>query len=262
MSQHLPYIKLHSVVQDYLTESEQSEVKYFKCWQIAFRGLEQMGLDAFYKIQSVKLPINANLTVTLPANYVNWSKVGVLNSQGAIIPLNYNNNFTTYADLLPDRVEKTTDDTLVGAELGGSIWGGSWANYWNGYSYTNIYGVPSGQPIVGSFKVDTDNGVILLNHHFTERYEYIILEYVASPQPSEGVDYYLPVQFREALIAWMYWRDGKAKGVRTHMQLGTNRDNKHDFFVERRNAIVRWKPVRIMEIYQASQEMSRMAIKT
>lgn len=258
MSQHLPYIPLDSVVTDYLNESEQSNTKYFKVWHLAYRGLEQLGLDAFYRVQSVKLPINANLTVTLPPNYMNWTKVGVLNSRGEIIPLNYNENFTTYADLLPDRVEKTTDDNLLWGEWSN----GCWWNYWNGYAYTNIYGVPSGQPIVGSFKVDTENGVILLNHRFEEQYDYLMLEYVASPQPLEGNDYHLPVQFREALIAWLYWRDGKAKGVRTHMQLGTNRDNKHDFFNERRNAIARWKPTRISEIYQASQEQTRLAVKS
>ena len=258
MAQHTSYITLDSVVNDYLNESEQSITKYFKVWHVAFRGLEQMGLDAFYRIQSVKLPINSNLTVTLPANYLKWTKVGVLNSRGEIIPLNYNDNFATFADLLPGRVEDTTDDTLL---WGG--WGtGIWANWWNGSAYTNIYGTPSGQPIVGSFKLDEENGVILLNHTFTEHYDYIMLEYVASPQPQQGNDYFLPVQFREALIAWMTWKDGKAKSMRSHMALGTNRDNKHDFFVERRNAIARWKPVRISEMYQASQEQTRMAIKS
>lgn len=263
MSQNLPYIPLDTIVKDYLNESEQGLSKYFKVWHIAYRGLEQLGLDAFFRVQSVKLPVNDNLTVTLPANYLNWSKVGVLNSQGAIIPLNYNENFTTYADLLPERVSKTTDDTLLGAEWGSGIWGsGTWMNFWNGSAYTNIYGVPSGQPIAGSFKVDVENGVIILNHNFTENYQYIILEYVAAPTPMEGQDYYLPVQFREALIAWITWKDGKAKGVRSHMQLGTNRDNKHEFYNERRNAIARWKPIRNQEWYQVSQEMSRQAIKT
>src|SRR5688572_13363287 len=122
MSQHLAYITLNSVVDDYLNESEQSVHKYFKTWQIAYRGLEQMGLDAFYRIQSVKLPVNANLTVTLPPNYMNWTKVGVLNGRGEIIPLNYNEKFTTYADLFPDRVEKTTDDTMLWGEWNNGVW--------------------------------------------------------------------------------------------------------------------------------------------
>ena len=254
MSQNLPYINLNSVVLDYLTESEQSETKKFKVWQIAYRGLEQLGMDAFYRIKSVKLPVNANLTVTLPADYMNWSKVGVLNSQGAIIPLNYNENFTTYADLLPDRVEKTQDPQSSLLDWGSN----TWVNYWNGYNYTNIYGVPSGEPFVGSFKVDTENGVIILNENFNR--DYLMLEYVASPQ--QGQEYYLPVQFREALIAWLAWKDSTAFGSKSHMQLGDRRDKKAEFYNERRNAIARWRPTRIQEIYQASQEMTRLSIKT
>ncbi len=256
MSQHQSYITLESIIQDYLLESEQSNTKYFKVFHLAFRGFENLGIDAFYRVQSVKLPINANLTVTLPANYLQWSKVGVLNSAGAIIPLWYNDNFTTYADLLPDRVEKTTDNTMLDAEWNNNLF----LNWWNGYAYNNIYGTPSGQPVPGSFKVDTENGVIILNHHFTGHYDYIILEYVASPQ--EGGEYYVPVQFREAVIAWLWWKDGKARPTNSHMKLGAARDAKHEFYVERRNAIARWKPVRVMEIYQSHQEMSRMAIKT
>jgi hypothetical protein len=254
MAQRQPYISLDSVILDYLTETEQSQHKYFKLFHLAFRGFEQLGLDFFYQVKSVKLPINSNLTVELPNDYLNWSKVGVLNDRGEIIPIYYNDKLTTYADLSPDRISKTEDNTL-----GSFDWGsGAWCNYWNGYSYTNIYGVPSGAPFVGSFKVDTSNGVILLNEHF--QYDYLMLEYVSSP--TEGVDYYLPMQFREALIAWLAWKDSNAKTVRSHMTLGDKRDKKSDFYNERRNAIARWKPIRKSEMYQASQEMTRLAIKS
>lgn len=254
MAQHLSYITLDSVITDYLLESEQNNNKYFKIFHLAFRGFEMCGLDFFYKVQAFKLPINANLTVTLPAGYINWTKVGVLNDRGEIIPLYYNDKLTTYADLLPDRVEKTQDDTL-----GWDEWGsGTWCNYWNGSNYTNIYGVPSGAPFVGNFKVDTDNGVILLNDRFG--YDYLMLECVTSP--TEGQEYYLPIQFREALIAWIFWKDGNAKSVRSHMELGNKRDWRHEFYNERKNAIARWKPIRKQEIYQASQEQTRLAVKS
>jgi hypothetical protein len=247
------YITLDSCITDYLGEGEHSQHKYFKCWHLAFRGLEQLGMDFFYRIQSVKLPINANMTVTLPADYLNWTKVGVLNDRGEIIPMYYNDKLTTYADLSPDRLSKTQDDTLVSNDWGVN----TWSNYWNGGSYTNIYGVPSGSPFVGSFKIDTENGVILLNESFA--YDYILLEYVASPV--QGQDYYLPVQFREALIAWLWWKDSKTISVRRG-QVGVNRDLKSDFYNERKNAIARWKPIRKQEILQASQEMTRLAVKS
>jgi hypothetical protein len=255
MSQHQSYIPLDSVINDYLLQSEQSVNKYYKVWHLAFRGLEDLGIDFFYGVKAVKLPINSNMTVTLPADYLNWTKVGVLNDRGEIVPLYYNDKLTTYADLLPNRTTVTTDDTLLCCDG----WGlNTWCNYWNGNSYVNIYGVPSGAPFVGGFKIDTVNGVILLEEHF--RYDYVMLEYVSSPK--QGQEYYLPVQFREALIAWITWKDGKAKTIKSHMQLGNNRDNKHEYYNERRIAIARWKPTRIYEMYQASQEQTRIAIKT
>lgn len=247
------YIVLDSVIQDYLNESEQSQSKYFKVFHIAFRGFEQLGLNFFYSVRTVKLPVLANLTVALPPDYQKWLKVGTLNSESEIIPLYYNDKLTTYADVSADRLSKTQDDTLLD-EFGPN----TWCNYWNGAYYTNIYGVPSGAPFVGGFRIDTDNNLIVLDPGFS--YDYLMLEYVATP--TVGEDYYLPMEFREALIAWIYWRDGKAKSVRTHMALGTNRDNKHDFFTERRNAIAAYKPIRMSEKYQASQEMTRLCVKS
>lgn len=249
--QQQPYIPIDTIVTDYLNESEGSQNKYFKVWHLAFRGMEQLGLDAFYRIKSVKLPVMENYTVSIPSDFLNWSKVGVLNDRGEVIPLYHNEKLTTFADLSPTRLEQTQDN---------SLWDWSpntWVNYWNGYAYTNIYGIPSGQPFLGSFNVDLANGVILLNENFT--YDYIMLEYIASPQ--EGGEYYVPMQFREALIAWLWWKDKRAVNV-NRGQVGISRDLRNDFFNERRNAIARWKPVRKEEIYQASQEQSRMAVKT
>lgn len=252
--QNKPYITLDSVLNDFLAESEQSIHKYFKLWHLAFRGFENLGIDFFYKVKAVKLPINSNLTVTLPADYLNWTKVGVLNDRGEIIPLYYNDKLTTYADLLPGREEKTQDDTLVDT----TGWGiNTWFNFWNGSAFVNVYGTPSGAPFVGNFKIDTDNGVIVLNETFA--YEYLMLEYVSSPV--EGQEYYLPVQFRDALIAWLWWKDRKAFSVKRGM-VGMARDLKNDFYNERKNAIARWKPIRKEEIYQASQEQTRLAVKS
>lgn len=255
MTQHMPYISLDSVVLDYLSEAEYSNNKYFRIWHIAYRGLEDLGLDAFYQIKAVKLPINSNLTVQLPADFVQWSKVGVLNDVGEIIPLYYNDKLTKYADLLPERLSKTQDETL----FNWNDWGvNTWFNYWNGISYTNIYGVPSGAPFVGSFKVDLANGVILLNETFA--YEYLMLEYVSSPK--EGEDYFLPIQFREALISWIRWKDSISTNVKTHVQNSSIGMRRKDYYNDRRTAIARWKSTRQSEIYQAHQEQVRIAIKS
>lgn len=251
MGQHQQFITVESVIQDYLNESEQSQNKYFKIWHLCFRGFENLGINSFYQIQTQKLPVNANYTVQLPSDFVQWSKVGVLNDRGEIIPLYYNNKLTNFADLSSTRLAQTQDDNL-------STWSPDmWTNYWNGYAYTNVYGVPSGQPFVGSFKVDNQNGVILLDENF--RYEYVMLEYIASPQA--GKEYYLPIVFREALMAWLWWKDKRAANT-NRGQVGISRDLKNTFYNERRLAIAAWKPNRIYDNYQASQEQTRQAIKS
>jgi len=255
MSQHQPYITLDSCVLDYLNEAELSNNKYAKIWQLAYRGLEDLGLDFFYKVQSVKLPINSNLTVTLPQDYLQWTKVGVLNNAGEVVPLYYNDKLTTYADLMPDRITATQDsqNVVTGWDYNNMYW-----NYWNGYAYTNIYGVPSGTPRVGSFKIDTPNGVLLLNEKY--QYEYVILEYMASPQ--QGTEYYLPVQFREALISWIRWKDIASMPSKNHINNSNVQIRRKDYYNDRRIAIARWKPIRDYDMYQVSQEMTRLTVRS
>ena len=256
MSQNKSYIPLDTIITDYMNEAEVGMPKYAKIWHLAFRGMDELGIDFFYRIQAVKLPINSNFTVTLPADYLNWTKVGILNPRGEIIPLYYNNKLTTYADLLPNRVEKTDD--LSNYWLSG--WNNNvWTNLWNGSGYSNVMGVPSGEPFVGSFKVDTVNGVILLDQNF--RWDYLMLEYVCSPLQQTDKDYYVPVQFREAMIAYLWWRDKKAVNI-NRGQVGISRDLKSEFYNQRTIAIARWKPTRQEEIYQASQEQTRLTVKT
>lgn len=253
MAQHQPYILLESVIQDFLSEGEYSVHRYFKVYHSAFRGLENLGIDFFYRVQSLKLLVNANFTVTLPANCLNVTKAGILNNNGAIIPLWNNPNMTTYADLLPNRIEKIDDGASAWMEWDNNVW----CNAWNGYGYSNVYGVPSGAPFVGEFKVDIENGVIILGQHFNR--DYLMIECVVSP--AEGQDYYLPMQFREALIAWLWWKDSKAINIRKG-RVGINRDLERDFNNQRRIAIAKWKPSTILDKYQVSQEQSRLAIKS
>lgn len=253
-SQHLAMITLDSCITDYLGEAELSIHRYKKVFDIAFRGMDNLGIDFFYQIQSFKLPINANLTVTLPDNCLNVIKSGVLNSSGEVVTLYYNNKLTTYGDLLPNRLSKTQDNTIF--NWGIQCNGGWYYNYWANGTYTNLYGLPSGAPFIGSFKVDTYNGIILLDENY--QFDYLIVECLVSPQ--EGQEYYVPIQFREAIIAWCWWKDKKAINVKRGA-VGINRDLKEDFGNAKRNAIKQYSPFIIEQAYQASQEQTRYAIK-
>lgn len=256
MGQHQAMISLDSVINDYLSESEQSNHKYFKLYHIAFRGMDNMGLDFFYQIKTIPIPMNANYTFTLPPDYQKWTKVGYLNGIGEVAPLKYNESLSTFADLLPDRVAKNTGSALLNYY---SLSSPTFYNYYNvNYGYGNLYGLPTTGSYGGQFKVDEFNGVVIVDNLWL--WGNLMLEYVASPK--EGEDYYIPIQFREALIAWMAWKDIQNIPSGRRGNLSDKRDRRHEFFNERRLAIGRYKPFNLDQAYLATVESARLTVKS
>lgn len=249
--QNRQWISLDEPITEYLSESEQNNHKYFKLWHLAFRALTELGLDAFYLVKSVKLPVNSNLTVTLPADYLMYSKVGVLNQQGGIITMGVNNNLTIAFDLSTTRLEQTQDSTITTDQ------GVLWCNYWNGSGYGPVYGLPSGSPFIGSFKIDNANGVIVLSENFT--YDYVMLEYTSSP--IEGGEYYIPIQFKEAVVAYLRWKDIVSIPSKTHVNNANVQMRRHDYYNERRLAIARYDPINLPDLYEWNLMNQRITVK-
>jgi hypothetical protein len=254
MSQHQQWCVLDECINSYLDESEQSIHKFYKIWQLAFRVMTDLGIDFFYQIKSVKLPVNPNFTVNLPSDCLKWTKIGVLNDIGEIIPLKYNDKLTSYGQFPGNRLQKTQDDTLFNLFLFNTP---IWYNYWTGNSFSTLYGMPSGAPFVGNFKVDNNTGIILLNETFT--YQYIMVEYIANPQQDQ--QYFIPIQFKEAIIAGLAWLDIRSIPYSRRGNLGDKRDRKHEFYNQRRLAWARYRPLYLTEAYEWAQTNTRLTVK-
>jgi hypothetical protein len=250
------FIKLEEPVTDYLTESEKGISHYYKAYKLAYRAMVELGLDFFYNIQSVKLPVLPNKTVEQPDNYLSYNKIGVLNQQGEIIPLYYNDKLTTYYDNFPNRISSKTQDNTLLTNLNPSPY--FYNNYWLGNGYGTLYGAPSGAPFVGSFKLDLENGLIVLDESFY--YDYVMVEYVCSPSDSEEA--WIPIQFKEAVISYIRWKDNISMKVKTHMDVNSNAGRRRDFFNDRRLAIARFKPFNVQIAYQMNMENQRLTVKT
>lgn len=255
MADHQQWIQLDEVINSYLDRSEQSIHKFYKCWNLAFDGMQELGIDFFYQIKSVKLPINPNFTVTLPSDYLQYSKVGVLNDVGEIIPLKYNDKLTTYAQFSPERVQKTQDNTLFNFY---SFNTPIWYNFWTGNSFTTLYGMPSGAPFVGNFKIDNNSGVILFNENFS--YDYVMLEYISAPQQDQV--YYVPFQFKEPLIWWLAWQDIAMIPTSRKGNLGDKEQRKRNYYNQRRLAWARYRPLHLEEAYEWHLSNMRLAVKS
>ena len=161
---------------------------------------------------------------------------------------------TYYADQQPDRLALTQDNTLA-------TWYQSdmplWFNYWDGYGFQNIYGLPSGSPFVGSFNIDDSNGVVLLNQYFY--YSYLMIEYLSSGNPDEP--FRIPIQFREALLSFLAWRDIASMPSTRKGNLGDKRDRKQEFYNQRRIANAQFKPLYLMQAYEQNLDTQRMTVK-
>ena len=251
---HQQWIDLEVCITDYLNESEQGIHKFYKLWHIAFRAMTELGLDFFYTIKSVKLPVNGNLTVTLPGDYINYSKIGVFNANSEVIPLTYNNKLTFFNDLQSTRAQNTEDNTLWNFYAFNSP---IFYNYWDGQYFTALYGLPSGQPFVGEFKIDNANGIILLNEGFY--YDYIVLEYISSPK--QGQAYFVPIQFKEAVISYLRWKDIISLPSSRRGNLGDKRDRRHEFYNDRRIAMARYDPIDLEQAYEVNLRNQRLTVK-
>lgn len=250
-------ILLDECITDYLTESEQGMGKYYKCFTLAFRAMTEMGFDSFYAITSVKLPVLPNKTVPFPNDYGgNFTKIGVLNSKGEIIPLYYNPKLTTYADFLPNRIGSKTQDPTLSTNFNTSP--NAFNNYWYDGYYSTYYGLPSGSPFVGNYKLDTLNNLIVLDEAFY--YDYLMVEYVACP--NEKGEYYVPMVFKEAIISYLRWKDNISMPSKTHVNESNINMRRKDFYNERRLAIARYKPFYPQVAYQMNMDNERLTVKT
>lgn len=254
MAQRQQYITLDSVIYDYINEAELSQNKYFKLFHIAFQCMDDLGMDFFYQIKSVKLPVNANKTITLPADYLNYTKIGVMNGSGGVIPLTFNSSLSLFQDLNPSRIADTTSDNFSNIYSPSSP---MFFNYWNGQGYENLYGAGYTGLYGGGFRIDNANGVILLDGDFG--YNGTVLEYVASPK--EGEEYHVPVQFRGAIIAWLAWRDIANLAPKRGMA-GVVQQRRHEYFEARRLAITKWHPFYLDQAYMNNQASMKMVVKS
>ena len=72
---------------DYASHASDAAIRNF-----ALRGLRELGFDMLKVIRSLKLSVSSNNTVTLPDDYVDWSKVGVVGGDGLVYVLGENKN--------------------------------------------------------------------------------------------------------------------------------------------------------------------------
>jgi len=201
MSDIQQYTPIMECVSMFLDQYSKSDKDRDKAWIMAFRGYRVMGFAASWEAKTVRLPVNGNLTVTLPSDYITWTKIGVLNASNEVSTLKVNNALTKLKDTNLNRQDYLTPNvpTINFANIALNPF---YLNYYFGNWYTPLFGLGSGLVQFSSISVDEKNNVIVLDPSYP--FADLILEYISSPE-KDG-DYKIETCLAEAIIAFIEWK--------------------------------------------------------
>lgn len=259
------YIPLKKLIATYLLSADQSSHLFFRIYNLAVAGLEgEFGLDIMNSFSTELLDINPNKTVLIPDWCTKFSKCGVLNSRGELVTLKVNNQLSLYHSVYFSQTDRTQGLPLLPSILGGNevITGQPYAyntyylNYFNGTSF-NLFGLPSGTPTIGTYKIDIKNNIIQLNSNFP--FSQLIFEGQGSALNPDIDDYEIPVDAAPAMDAWIRWRnmiDLPRKYSQSERKMA-----QRDYTVEKRKAKVRLNPANIGNMQDAERESWTLTAK-
>lgn len=194
------YVPLKTIVSYALDETKQSIGSFDEYWVLAFRALVDMLFDIMAEAITIRIPLLSNKTVQFPADYISWTKIGILNENGELSTLKVNNALTTFKDSSPNRLDRINGDINDAAPL--LLGSPFYLNYYYNNTYQPLFGVGGGLIQYGDCKVDDENGLIIFSPDF--RFNSIVLEYISSPQ--KNGDYTVPIIAQEAIIAFIKWK--------------------------------------------------------
>ena len=247
------WIQLEEVVKEYISQAELNMAHYRRLWSIAFRGLEDMMFNIYQMPKTMKLTVLPNKTVKLPGDYVAYTKIGVLNSEGEVATLSKNTNLTLFAQELSNRIDLNTDAPVDPTNIRDFVY----LNYDNNGSLFNLYGLGGFLMSAGQFNIDEETGIIILDNNF--EYEYVILEYLSSPREDE--EYKVPILVKEALIAWIAWKDHEYKPMGRRFQEMSKEQRRINYVREKKKAKFRINPVRLWEANDIIRAGEVLAVK-
>lgn len=254
-------ILLRQLVAQFLDSSDDSSHAFRRLYNIGVRGCRAFNLDLTGNIKTVVLEVNPNNTVNLPIDYINYSKIGVLNKRGEVVTYKRNSQLSTWNDTYTQQ-----NDRQVGAPVLNTLtpyfdqntYPNVYYNYYltNGTSY-NLLGADSGTPKVGEYKIDEGNGLILLQPH--NQYDQLVLEYLSDGYDSQADDYEIDSRAEEAFMCYLRWKN--AQDLRKKFSQNDVRIFKLEYFNEARKAAMRLNPFILNELSDAARVGTKLVPK-
>jgi hypothetical protein len=248
------YVPLEKVVKMFMSEANLTGAHYQRLYTLGHRGLTDIGLDITQETKTAKINVAANKTAALPADYIQWIKIGVLNDKGEVATLRRNDALTQYGMLDADRLSKNFGE---GVRSETPYFNDAYQNYNYSGSFFNLMGVRDNMDYYGEFRVDDANEIILLDNEYN--YNHVILEYMCLP--TADADLVIPVQAQEALIAFLRWMDIQSMPASRRSNLGEKQLRRKEYYNQRRLARSRMNPIRLWDANETIRLNNNIALK-
>lgn len=250
------YIPISEIVDDFIITIDSSDYASSASDNTlrtyALRGVREMGFDFLKVVRSLKLPVDGNNnTAPLPDDYVDWTKVGVVASDGLVYVLGENKNinqsqvysladgqpFDLDGDGLFEREDSKSATNSGSPSVGDDITSGFNSIVFRNFIYGNtmgrLYGMGGGH-YYGEFRINLDQNRIELrgNNAIGE----VVIEYVADEALSANPRVH--AYATEALRAYVYY---KVIEKRSDVPANEKARARAEYYNERRIANARMK---------------------
>lgn len=252
---------LKKLIAQFLDSSDQSSHQFRRLYNIGVRGTKEFNLDITGQFKTVLLPVNPNKTVTLPQDYLLYSKMGIVNERGEVITFTKNENLSQYHAMYTQQVERNEDVpelTTIGNYVAPLPYPYMYSNYWSGGTSYNLFGLHGGTANITEFDIDEEAGVILLNQATT--YAEMLLEYLSDGYDELADDYEIDVRAEEAFICYLRWK--QATDLHKKYSASQVREFKNEYYRERKLAKMRINKANVFEFqktFRASRTLTAKA---
>jgi hypothetical protein len=223
---------------DYVNNASDTIIRNY-----ALRGIREMGFDLLARVRSLKLSVESNNTITLPDDFVDYVKIGVVGTDGIVRAFGENTNINYSQKYVLDDAGDPVDEDNDGLfEREDSKTGQLDINNENNIVFNNyiyqgnvgkIYGLGGGH-MTGEFRINYDQNRIEVSSNVGSE---VVIEYVADEALSTNPTVHKYAE--EALRAYIYY---KLVSRKSNVPASEKARARAEWFNERRLANARLKP--------------------
>ncbi len=251
---------LSDIINEWLIEKGESQASQFaRLYAIGVSGMRELHMDVNGLVKIAELPINANDTVDLPVDYMQYSKIGLCGADGRIHSLGLDN------DLCLNKVYNNCGTPIRhqqmqgidGISVNNNIINGLWLGFgFNGYN-GGLFGLGGGNNANGYFRYDrAANQLLLANLHVPSCS--IMLEYVSDINATGEGDFIVhpfEIQTVKDWISWKYVSNDR------NTSLGEKTNRERMYWNSRRNMNLRYNSATTQQWAEALRKSNTATVR-